>query len=130
MFYVTARVGTMFAIYDDTDNSVEWYDKIQLDDFYNKGINIKGYSPQSVYLRTNLQCPFNFCNWTKTKRNIFDVASRVIEQGDTITIIAEGKKYKCKIYDYNNHYYFVKFSNGLHVKIPYEWLNKFNGGAF
>lgn len=125
MFYITARVGSMFAVYDNGDNSVEWYDKSQLLSYANMGVQISGLSKNGVSLHTNLQCSWHSCNWTKSKKNIFDVAERVQKSGDTITIFAEGKKYKCKILDYNNTVCHVVFSNGLNVSIPMSWLEQF-----
>lgn len=48
MFYVTAKVGMMFAVYDDSDNTVEWFNKKQLDEYLGMGVQIQGYSTQGV----------------------------------------------------------------------------------
>ena len=125
MFYLTAKVGTMFAVYDDTDNSVEWFDKAQLDQYLGMGVEIMGYSSQGIKPVRNRQVGYQSCYWTKTRRNIFDVADRVQKSGDIITIFAEGKKYKCKILDYNNTVYQVLFTNGLNVQIPTSWVEKY-----
>lgn len=125
MFYLTARVGSMFAIYDNTDNSVEWYEKPQLDKFLSIGVVIKGYSSSGIKVNNNLMCPFHSCNWTKSKSNIFDVVKRVTRTSDMLIIFAENKKFKCKIYDNDNIFLYAKFSNGLNVKIPMDWLNQY-----
>lgn len=125
MFHLTAQVGSMFAVYDDSDNSVEWYDKSQLNNFVKLGVVIDGYTTSSVRIKNTLLCAFNSCNWTKSKSNIFSVATRVSKSGDVLTIYAEGKKYKCKIFDYNNTFLFVRFFNGLNVNIPTDWVRQF-----
>ena len=125
MFYLTAKVGTMFAVYDDTDNSVEWFNKTQLDQYLGIGVQIMGYSLQEVKPVRDRRVSYQSCYWTKTRKNIFDVVERVVTSGDNITIFAEGKKYKCKILDHNSTYCSVIFSNGLNVMIPMEWLKSY-----
>lgn len=125
MFYVTAKIGIMYAIYDDTDNTVEWYNEVQLSKYLSMGVSITGYSQQGVSLSTDLTCPFESCNWTKSRNNIFKVADKVTLKGDILVIFSEHKKYKAKILKKTDTDYRVAFSNGLHVAIPRTWLEKY-----
>lgn len=126
MFYVTSRVGTKFAVYDDSDNTVEWHDSDSLNEYLKFGVEIKGYSinKDEIKLITNKVCAFDSCNWTKTKKNIFSVADKVATSKDSIIVFAEGKKYKCNILDRNNTVIDVLFTNGLNVSIPVDWLER------
>lgn len=124
MFYLTARVGTMFAVYDDSDNTVEWFDKNNLDNFLDMGIQIMGYSKSAVNIVNNISIPYDKCFWSKSKKCLFDVATRAYANNCFITIIAENKKYKCKVLGQVQNGLAVKFSNGIMTAIPFTWLRK------
>lgn len=125
MFYLTARVGNMLAVYDDSDSVVEWFDKAQLDEYLKMGVEIKGYTIHGAEPVTgNIRVSYNKCNWTKSRRNIFSVADTISLSKGVLLIVAEGKKYKGKVVKTNQDSYDVKFSNGLIVTIPMQVLNR------
>lgn len=125
MFYLTAKVGTMFAVYDDSDNTVEWHSKGELDKYVGMGILIQGYSVNGVQPVNNINIPYNCCNWTKSGKCIFSIAERATASGNFITITAEGKKFKCKVLGQVGSCIAVKFSNGIMTSIPMVWLRNF-----
>ena len=129
MFYVTAKVGVMYAIFDNTDCTVEWYNKPQLDKILsaNNGVVIQGYTPDNVSIQSGLTCDWHSCNWTKSRRNIFDVADKVTLTDNILTVFAESKKYKAKISssDLDDVSMYATFSNGLNVTIPRQWVEKY-----
>lgn len=122
MFYVTAKVGMMFAVYDDSDNTVEWHNKEQLDGYLGMGVQIQGYTSQGVSLVDDISVPFGQCNWTKSRKDIFEVKDKIIRGSDSITVYAESKKYKGKILGSNASSLTVKFSNGLTTNVPVSVL--------
>lgn len=125
MFFATAQVGSLFAVYDDSDGTVEWFNKEQISAFLKKGVEIYGITPQGFKPIGSIQVPFSKCNWTKSRNNIFQVATSVKKNKDILVIIAENKKYKCKILDRNNTVFYVVFTNGLNVQIPVDWLERY-----
>lgn len=122
MFFVTAKVGLMFAVYDDSDNTVEWYNKKQLDEYLGMGVQIQGYSTQGVSIVDNISVPFGQCNWTKSRKDIFEVRDKIAKSDDSITVFAESKKYKGKILGSDANNLTVKFSNGLTTNVPVSIL--------
>lgn len=123
MFYLTARIGSMCAVYDDSDSTVEWCDKIVLKQYLSMGVTIEGVSGNTVKPVTSLKCDWRSCNWTKSKRNIFDVAEKVQITSGGIVVFAEGKKFKGKFINEAQGFMVTRFSNGLTVLIPVDWLN-------
>lgn len=122
MFYLTARIGSMCAVYDDSDNTVEWCDKEVLKKYLSMGISIEGISNGVGKPVDNVRCNFKSCNWTKSKRNIFDVLERAQITNAGIVVFAEGKKYKGKFINKTNEGVLTAFSNGISVVIPLYWL--------
>lgn len=129
MFYLTARIGSMCAVYDDSDSTVEWCDKEVLKKYLSMGVAIEGVANNTVRPVTGLTCNWKNCNWTKSKRNIFDVADRVTINNESLVVYAEGKKYKAKILPSEINYavagsrYNCLFSNGIFVKVPASWVD-------
>lgn len=123
MFYLTAKVGSMFAVYDDSDSTIEWYTKAQLEGFLNLGVVIKGFNKSESNPVPHMTCDCNSCKWTKSKRSIFDVADRVQYDTKNLVVFAEGKKYKGKVLaKSNDSTKYVLFTNGLVVPIPELWI--------
>lgn len=124
MFYLTARVGNMLAVYDDSDSVVEWFDKVQLDEYLQMGIKIMGYANGNVNPVSDIHVPYDKCNWTKSKKNIFNVAKSISISKGIMLVVAEDKKYKGKIVKTTSDMYEVRFSNGLTVTVPVTIINR------
>lgn len=125
MFCVTAKVGSMFAVYDSVDFTVEWVNRVQLESYIRQGVQISGVTNNGVSLNLGITVPYDKCIWTKSRKCIFDVADRVQLSSDCIIVYAEGKKYKGKFKANLATEKVYKFSNGINVIIPFSVLSKF-----
>ena len=127
MFVLTNVVGTIYAVYDDTDNSVEWINLDTLKKLISNGINITGINlanneikPQIVVLN------YKDINWNDGK-NIFQTATTVhIDNKGNLLLKAGVKKYKAKILMKDDGSAMLLLSNGIQTVLPAEIVGYLN----
>ena len=122
MFIVTTVVGTMCAVLDSNDYTLEWFDKDMLFNLNNQGISIKVVTSDKIVPVNGIEVPMDKCYWGKSDKSIFSEVKRVSKQGKNLIFITSSKKYKCKIIGVDNKVVKCLFTNGLIVNIDVSYF--------
>lgn len=127
MLYLTARVASLYAVFDDSDYSVEWCDEEKVKKCISLGIEIQGVSSGRVAPIKNIKIDFDKWLFGKSHNHILKDAKKVVRKGDIVTFVSEGAKYKFKILETIGDRNSIVFSNGINSEIKTSDLDDLLG---
>ena len=121
MYVLTNVVGTNYAVYDDTDNSVEWIQVDILRKLMSKGVSIVGINLASNEIKPQVvNLNYRDINWNDGK-NIFQTATSVrIDVKGNVSFKSGVKKYKAKMMTKGDGSAILMLSNGIQTVLPAE----------
>ena len=128
MYVLTNVVGTNYAVYDDSDNSVEWIKADVLKQLISKGITIVGVNPVSRETKPQvIKMNYRDINWNDGK-NIFQTASSVrMDAKGNMSFKSGAKKYKAKVMSKSDGSAVLMLSNGVQTMLPAEVVGYLKG---
>ena len=121
MYVLTNVVGTNYAVYDDTDNSVEWIQVDILKKLMSKGVSIVGINLASNEIKPQVvNLNYRDINWNDGK-NIFQTATYVrMDVKGNVSFKSGVKKYKAKMMTKGDGSAILMLSNGIQTVLPAE----------
>lgn len=121
MYILTSVVGTNYAVYDDSDNSVEWINTGMIKKLLSNGIVITGINVTNNEVKPQIiNLSYKDLNWNKGK-NIFQTAEAVrTDSKGNISFKSGDKKYKAKMMIREDGSALLMLTNGVKTILPSE----------